>query len=303
MHPAAPSPLPLPPQTSQPADLRVLLHAIGPCWQRTLPPAASWRPQLRFTPDGQPCEVAGGAASPSIAAAIDGVQRTTLLTLRQHRPITLVQVGAAAYGPAGCLAIEERIAVLASQLDHSFVDGPARNAGVPVVLLPAVSPQAVRWHTDAAIRDFRTQLEHLCTETAVKAANGKLILVDGSIRTTGHLGPGLVGVVKSTDSVHEADTDALYRLKPGWISRPFQILPDTLSEQPVWSAYLRLHEPFASHTFGLVRLETADASTLLPAATACFEHRQPLGADDPRADRHLAPVREVEEVLKARLTF
>ena len=46
--PPVPAPHPLPARLAQPADLRTLLRAVGPCWAMRLPDPPSWRPQLRF---------------------------------------------------------------------------------------------------------------------------------------------------------------------------------------------------------------------------------------------------------------
>lgn len=300
--PPTPVSYPLPANVPQPADLRTLIRSVSNCWPRRLPDAPSWRPQVAF--DGSPGPVRIDELDvPEVAAAVDGIQRTWLLRVCDDRPVTLAHVAAAAYlpGQRPPLALEERLFIVVSTLDQSEVSAAAAQQGIPLVVLPAVSAQAVRWHTDAAVADFRSRLEQRCVDTAVAAAPSGLLLVDGSVRNLPAMASNVVGVVKTTDgAVYDTDTEALRRLPVGARSRVLRIGRDTTSEHPVWSTHVRLHEAFSSLHHGLIRIEVADRDLVDGAAAACFAHRQRDLSVDPRGDRHLAPVREVELLLRAR---
>jgi hypothetical protein len=282
-------------------DVRTLFRSLGGSFNGELPPPPPWRPRVRLDPNDSATDVTG-VTPLEIGGAADGIQNQTQLAPgRGGRPLFFVQVGAAVLAPCGrrALALRERIYVCGSELDAAVVEPKCRAAGTAYKPLPAIGPEEVRRQCDRTVRDDRAELEREVIESATRATS-EPILVDGSIQ---RLPAGnLIGVVKNcSETVYDAATEDLRRLPPGHRSRAFELLPHQKGEQPLWSAYLRLHAG-PSWNFGLVRLETPKGNRPLldAAASACFQLRQPLGSGDRRADRHLAPIRHVEDVLRAR---
>jgi hypothetical protein len=293
-----PTPLPLPPgrkPETAPIDLREAFLANGGFPGRALPASPPWRPQVRLEP-GLPARDVRDVKPLQISASVDGVQSSMVFAVTEGRPSFLVHVAAGAVGPTHRLArIAERLVVLASVRDVSRLQ--ENSAGLPVVALDALSAQALAWHHAAVLPDWRQQLERQIV--AASAIDGRFVLVDGSIdRYVGI--SGLVGCVKNPEAAYAVDESELYDLPVGHRSRAFRVEPHTTTEQRWYGAYLRLHLPFAFHTFGLVVVQTTDPELIDAAAAACFAQRQTLPSDDPRADRHLWPIRRCEEWLRAR---
>lgn len=293
-----PPPLPLPPARkpeTTPIDLREAFVANGGFLNRSLPASPPWRPLVRLEP-GLPARDVRNVAPLQIAAAVDGIQASLVFTVTVGRPSFLVYVAAGAVGPTHRLArVAERLVVLASLRDARRLQ--ATTGDLPVVALDALSSPALAWHHAAVVPDWRQQLEWEIVTAC--AADGRFVLVDGSIdRYVGI--PGLIGCVKKPEAAYAVDEAELYQLPVGHRSDAFRVEPHTTVEQRWYGAYLRLHPPFAFHTFGLVVVQTTDPELLDAAAAACFAQRQKIGNGDPRADRHLLPIRRCEEALRAR---
>ena len=290
--------VPLPPARkpkTTPIDLREVFVANGGFLQRSLPASPPWRPLVRLEP-GRPARDVRDLAPLQIAAAVDGIEASLVFTVTKGRPSFLVYVAAGSLGPNQRLVrVAERLAVLASPRDARRLQ--ATTGDLPVVALDALSSQALAWHHAAVVPDWREQLEREVVTAC--ATDGRFVLVDGSIER--YVGiPGLIGCVKNAEAAYAVDEAELYDLPVGHRSGVFRVEPHTTAEQRWYGAYLRLHPPFAFHTFGLVVVQTTDPELLDAAAAACFAQRQKIGNDDPRADRHLWPIRRCEEALRAR---
>lgn len=293
-----PTPVPLPPARkpeTAPIDLREAFVANGGFPGRALPASPPWRPRVRREP-GSPARDIRDVEPLQIATAVDGVQSSMVFTVTEGRPSFLVYVAAGAVGPDHRLVrVAERLVVLASVRDASRLQ--QTSAGLPVVALDALSSQALAWHHAAVVPDWREQLEREVVTAC--ATDGRFVLVDGSIER--YVGiPGLIGCVKTAEAAYVVDEAELHKLPVGHRSGVFRVEPHTTTEQRWYGAYLRLHPPFAFHTFGLVVVQTTDPDLLDAAAAACFAQRQKIGNGDPRADRHLWPIRRCEEALRAR---
>jgi hypothetical protein len=126
-------------------------------------------------------------------------------------------------------------------------------------------------------------------------------VVDGSL-VARPIRDRVVGVVKTTNRRYLPDESVLWGLPAGWRSPRFKIPEGSQNVgAPRYSCYLRLHDASRqAWNFGLIRLETFDLDLLEPLCALALEERQPAGSLDRRYDRHLAGVRAVEDLLRAR---
>ena len=209
-----PRALPLPPAQkpeTAPVDLRQLFRNNGGLIDRPLPACPPWRPQVRLEPN-LPGRDLGEVEPLRLAAAIDGIQTSMLFSIIEGRPAFLTYVAAGAVGPTHQLTrVAERLLLLASVQDAEQLETTA--CGVQVVALDALSPPALAWHHDAAVPDFRQQLE--AQIVAAAAADGGHVLVDGAIDRCVAVPEDLIGCVKDPESAYAVDESQLYKLPVG----------------------------------------------------------------------------------------
>jgi hypothetical protein len=235
-----------------------------------------------------------------VSGFVDGVQSAAAVTWREHRPVYLTYVAAAAVGAKGVpLGIEERLEVLCAEPDTGWVLEAAHT--IPVRVLEGATPAEVEGAAFNRLGARREELERLLiTELTSSASCGSLIL-DGQLVARPH-DPRLFGVVKTTRKRYLQDESVLWNLPEGWRSPRFSIAAGTGGPSPQrYSCYLRLFDARSrGWDFGLLRLESYDPDLLDALAARCLVERQGSGARDARWDRHLGGVRQVENFLRAR---
>jgi hypothetical protein len=241
--------------------------------------------------DTDPADIRSVAPLP-VTAVVDGIQSVRVVTYRDHRPVHLIYVAAAAIGEESCVhGIKEELSLLVSAADEEW----ARSlpGSVPVVVLDETSPFSLAAAGILAVGGARDRLERAVVADLLERNVGT-IAVDGSL-----LGrpatDSLIGVVKTTRTRYLADESVLIGLPEGWRSPRF-ILPTGQA-----SCYVRLRSAEnRGWDYGLIRLESSNPDLLDAAAAFCLAERQGLGNTDRRGDRHLASVAAVELFLKGR---
>ena len=230
-----------------------------------------------------------------IGGYVDGIQRILPITYVAGRPIVLVHAGAAAVDRTGRpLVVDERAAVICAEADLANVDGVAANSP-PVRTVADGEPWEVESAVVAEIAEVRRSAERAAATRSLEQLTGA-ILVDGSV-VGWPRDDRVVGVAKSVGRRWLPDERLLYELPPGWRSPRFEIG----GRHPRASCYLRLVDAGGQRwSHGLVRLEAHDLDTLGPLAAAALQVAQ-RHTEDPRWDRHLAPVAACEDVLRSRV--
>lgn len=247
--------------------------------------------------DTAPREV--GAAPLEVTAWVDGVQAYRPVTWRSGRPVVVAWVAAGGLSPDdGTLVgpVSEKLWVLCGRPDHDEILGLVDDLGLAVEPVGADEPPEVEALIPARVSDARDGAERDTIQRI--ARTGGIVAVDGSIRTRG-TNPRLVGVVKTHRTRYLADERVLWDLPAGWMSPRFRVHDTDGSVR--CAAYVRVvgnrRRPW---WWGLVRVEARDPGLLEPLAALCGTLAQGPGSEDPRWDRHLAPVAAVERVLRAR---
>ena len=283
-------------------DLRPFLRAMGGA-----PTRGSLDVPEREEPEA-PAELLDDAPSRVTAAPlkqavfIDGIQSTSVLTYRTHRPVTLVAAAAggvdAQMNPRHVI---EHMEVLCARDDYDWI--LEHHCPVPVrVVSESPDPTEVERATAAELKNARDGLEVLlAAELLDDLGDDGRVLVDGHLanRPADHR---LGGVIKTTETKLLSDESVLWGLPEGWRSPRF-VMPTNHGGPSAqrYSCYLRMRpagdKPWG---FGLVRLEAYDPDQLDELAATALAFRQPTGTHDARGDRHLAPVALVEKWLRSR---
>jgi len=235
----------------------------------------------------------------AVAAFVDGVQASLVLTYREHRPVYLNFTGAAAVtSDLTPVAVQERLQVVASSADQKWAT--SLNTSVPATFLPVDAPAEVERLAVASLAGDREHLERALIDNLVVQSDLPLVL-DGSL-VGRPLDDRLTGVVKTTKRRYLPDETVLYGLEAGWRSPRFRIPAGSQGvDAERYSCYLRLFDAsLNAWNFGLIRLETYDEALLEPLASLCLSQRQHPRSGDARGDRHLRAVRACENLLRAR---
>lgn len=287
--------------TSGGYDLRGFFHALGsfsPSHALGQAPAVRTQCDLPVTLlDTEPLEVT--AAPLVVDGFVDGVQSALCVTFRGHRPVYLVYAAAGASSRDGrLLAVSERMSILHSRLDADWV----RDLGsdIPSEELLEERPDEIAQAALSALGGGREMLERALIEELCGDGD-RFLVVDGGL-VGRPLRNNVVGVVKTSQRRYLPDESVLWGLPLGWRSPRFSIPAGSQGvRRERYSCYVRLHDASRqAWDFGLIRLETFDAALLDPLAALALTERQPAGSLDRRFDRHLAGVRAVEDLLRAR---
>ena len=243
-------------------------------------------------------------------AFLDGVQRTAIVGYAGTEPLLAAEVA------AGVRLRVDRQPRSATHLRRRLLLGRAaalaRVGALPPTIeamaLPDDGPAHPVADIDAARRavdDVRGHLERAVAATFRTTHPDAWLLVDGSLTVSPDWArdPRMVGVVKShTTLPFEAEALEVYLTLPiGHRSSAFR--PPTRTVAPVHAFGMRLHD-WTGHDLlhGLVRIECAagpvDTAALDLLAGRLLAERAPLAAD-PRADRMLYGVHDVERWLRA----
>jgi hypothetical protein len=268
-------------------------------------------------PDAPPASVP--APSP-IVAFLDGVQRTEALARLGTAPLLVATVAAAIRQRehrrlctwrwrarrlllAEPAALTDAVRAVASAGGLEVLSVDSEVAGHPLALRAAAL---------ALVSTARAALERQLAEEWIDAGvPGGALVLDGGLAVSDRVARAerIVGVVKSHGTIYgdAGELERLLALPVGWRSA-------TLRQQrgdrpPVASWYLRLRAPTGGDPLaGLVRVEVAlpdDAGGLALTADRwshwLLEERQPLARPDPRWDRLLYGIADVERWLRARV--
>lgn len=239
-----------------------------------------------------PAEVT--AAPLEVQGFIDGVQAAVNLRYVMHRPVTLQYAAAACVHDGIITALDERLVITHAVADAEWVGEVC--GSIPTWACDEVDPHLVAKASVEHLRRLRERTErHVVSEVA----EAGFVVVDGSL--VGRMvSENVVGVVKTTKRRYLPDESQLWKLAAGWRSSRFVIPAGDGAARERYSCYLRMFDASARPwEFALVRLETQAPELLDPLAALCLAQRQGSGRDA-RWDRHLAGVRAVEDVLRAR---
>jgi hypothetical protein len=286
---------------SEPYDLREFFHALGYfSTSRALTEAPPVRLECDVPVEMIDTDPALIDAVPLVAAGfVDGIQNAVCVTYRGHRPVYLTYVAAGAGSSDGRLVtVRERLQVVVSQVDAEWL----REIGTPIPSVELVEdrPDEVASAALSLLAGDREALERAVVSSLADGDTGHVV-VDGSL-VARPIRDRVVGVVKTTNRRYLPDESVLWGLPAGWRSPRFKIPEGSQNVgAPRYSCYLRLHDASRqAWNFGLIRLETFDLDLLEPLCALALEERQPAGSLDRRYDRHLAGVRAVEDLLRAR---
>lgn len=273
--------------------------------QPRLSPARLVEPMFRAIDPGPPLR----RVEP--LAFLDGIQHTGLIGYVDSMPVLGARVA------AGVRLREERRTRGVVELRTDLAVGRAAAlqrldriaAGVRTIALDddsATHPIGDMDLARAAVDRARAELEHRAAAEWRKLSPVGMLLIDGSITVhrdwaTDH---HMIGVIKSHSIMpFDGDDAQLYlSLPPGHRTAVFS--PASRHVEPVHSFALRLHRWRGINPFhGLIRVEYAAREDVTAHADALarwlLAERAPL-ADDPRWDRLLYGVHDVERWLRAR---
>jgi hypothetical protein len=256
----------------------------------------------------------GAAAASGFTHLLDGIQVTRLVAFLDHLPLVFAHVAAAIRERR-----ERRMSTWGEPRRLDLVLAPEAVApdGAVGVRAPGDTPEEVhplRWR-EAIRREVDRLRETLERDLASRwiaehdrAAGAGALLVDGGITDREavsrrlHQHRAVVGVVKShhTQYFAGAAQDLVWSLREGERSFAFGLRGPAGVEVLSW--YLRLREPVAAPTFGLVRVEAARSLGLGAVdriSAWLLRERSPLSLPDGRWDKMVYPVRDVELYLRS----
>jgi hypothetical protein len=256
------------------------------------------------------------AQAPPVVSFLDGIQRWQVTFYDGVVPIVRAYVAGAVRrrsssrrprttgesarefhaASLGALRPEVRAALEASGLE--LVDIPEEAAQ------PGRALEAAR----RAVENARVALEKSLGERQVRSlAPDEWLVVDGVLSESAVLAghPRTLGVIKSHGAQY-FEGDALTRaLTLPALHRSSVFRPRGRARHEVYSWYLRLW-PWEGNDllFGLLRVEAGARDTTVAAASATSgwlaRERAPISTPDPRWDRLLYPIHDVETYLKTR---
>lgn len=288
------------PPTSRPADLRPLLRAID---NLRLGRALTTPPKIRAQAAANVrllSQATRAVSGPLLVPEgfVDGIQAALCLTFRNHRPVYLMYVAAGSVkSPRQPNALKEVLWLVCSEADALWARSLSHD--VTVVTLAETDPEAVEAAAHALLGTTRARFEKDLIRQLVAAGRVPLV-VDGALAGR-QPHDGLLGVVKTTATQYLPDERVIANLRHGWRSPIFEITEGAEGQPGRYSAYLRLFDA-STHgwRFGLIRLEAFSAELIDPLAALAMDQKQNPAAGDPRFDRHLVGIRDVEDFLRAR---
>ena len=234
-----------------------------------------------------------------VSGFIDGIQAAICVTYIEHRPVYLAYASAGAVDENGKLVDTlEKIVLIVSKSEKEWVD--SLKTTIACIDLPAFRPDELASAALVQLGDERNNLEKALI--AKMFADGhKSLLLDGSILGK-TIRRELVGVVKTTKTRYLPDESMLWKLAKGWRSQRF-VIPAGSNGCPVdrYSCYVRMQNASQqAWNFGLIRLESFELDLLDPLAALALSEKQHATSRDRRFDKHLAGVRAIEDILRAR---
>lgn len=261
---------------------------------------------------GRPVEAAD---SGGFTHFLDGIQVTRQVAFVDHLPVVFAHVAAAIRERR-----ERRMSTWGEPSRRDLVLAPVTVApdgaigvrapgGAPEEVHPMRWREVIRQEVDRLRETLERDLAARWIAEHARTGLAGVLLVDGGITDREavsrrlHDHAAVVGVVKShhTQYFAGAAQNVVWSLREGERSFAFRLRGPAGVEVLSW--YLRLREPVAGPTFGLVRIEAA--SSLGPGAAGrisawLLRERSPLSLPDGRWDRMVYPVRDVELYLRSR---
>jgi hypothetical protein len=244
-------------------------------------------------------------------AFLDGVQRTELLGHVGTMPLLAAKVSAGVRlrihrKTQGVVAQDAVVLVGRQAALDAFGTPPADARAVAITHNDPPHPIGDLERARALVDRARIDLELSVARAFRREHPDAWLIVDGTITasTEWSTDTRMVGVIKSHSTLWFADEELESYLTLPAGCRTSVFVPETRQVTPVHSWALRLW-PWAGHDLmhGLVRVETAEhddpAGHANQVASWLLAERAPL-ADDPRKDRLLYGVHDVERWLRAR---
>ncbi len=267
-------------------------------------PARLIEPPLRHIALGAP------VAWPEDVGFLDGTQHVELVGYVGTDPIIAAVIQAAvrlrqARRMQHAVSAERRIVIGRAAALHALGGALDRH---DIVSLEEEAPHPIRdlERANAMVDKARARLEIEVAATFRATSPSCWLVIDGSLAASPDWANDarMLGVVKSHASLpfEGSELETYLTLPPGYRSSIFQ--PESRRVTPLYAWALRLHDFVGRDLFhGLVRIEACATEATLAAADTISRHlmaeRSPL-ADDPRADRLLYGIHDVERYLRAR---
>ncbi len=267
--------------------------------------AAVLEPPLRAIDPGP------ATAWPGPVAFLDGIQESHLIGHVGTSPIVAGRVAAGIRRRVdrrtqGVVNRDAFVMVGRAEALDAFGELPDGVEAVPIVADEPAHPIADLDRGRALVERIRIRLEIEVAREFRRSAPAEWLVVDGTITASPDWStdPRIVGVIKSHATLWFAggELETYLTLPSG--QRTSMFTPDTRQLTPVHSWGLRLW-PWQGHDLmhGLVRIETAASGPLSGDADMLarwlLAERAPL-SNDPRRDRLLYGVHDVERWLRAR---
>ena len=244
-------------------------------------------------------------------AFLDGVQRTELIGHVGTMPVLAARVAAGVRlrtdrQTRGVVALDTFVVVARAEALEAFGALPSEATSVVIEDLAPPHPVGDLERARALVDRSRVRLELEVARQFRALHHDIWMIVDGTITasTEWSTDPRMVGVIKSHATLWFAGSELETYLTLPAGHRTSVFAPETRHVTPVHSWALRLW-PWQGHDLmhGLLRIETA-ADSEFPVevdqlARWLLAERAPL-ADDPRQDRLLYGVHDVERWLRAR---
>ncbi len=261
--------------------------------------------------------VAVGAAPATSrdAAFADGIQRYVVEGRIGVTPIVRAYVGAAVLDRTdrALLSVqheaEEFIVVPVERLTDATV-ARLRETGLPVRDCAVAERDHPILDVQLAVKEIerrRQRAEIRVVEAFRRDHPDRWIVVDGSLRAYGASvrSSRLLGVIKSheTQFLAGVDLETALTLGQGYRTTVFRRIGER--ENTIFSWYLRLWDWAGQDIlFGLLRVEREQGAAVLDEVEELSQwllaERSPMSTPDPRWDRLIYPIHEVENYLKAR---
>lgn len=234
---------------------------------------------------------------------VDGIQSCILIKYENYHPIYLIKIVAGAIGKDNLVTNKDEVTkVISAELNkESLKELFAENE---LHFIDSSDPHDTTIFTEKIIANMRGELEMNVVKNVSDREPNSLIVLDGSICNL-PAQVNIVGVVKSTNSKYLKNENEIFSLAEGEISKIFSIDKHSEGDNKVlYSCYLRLFtNNEMAWNYGLVRLESYFPENLKEVAKIVFDYRQDNPYKDIRGDRHLAPIKNLEDILKYELPY
>lgn len=234
---------------------------------------------------------------------VDGIQSCILIKYENYHPIYLIKIVAGAIDKDNQVVYKDEVTkVVTSEINNETLKANFKKDELHFI--ESLDPHDTTIYAEKFIASVRNELEMRVVEYVGKTYPQSFTVIDGSIFNA-TINNNVVGVVKSTNSKYFNNEAELFNLPEGEISKIFSIKRTTDGEtKVVYSCYLRLFTNIdMAWNYGLVRLESFSPDSLEEIAKTIFTYRQENPFKDIRGDRHLAPIKNLEDILKYELPY